>query len=1148
MRAATVLVVATISRPMPESRQLTQTIAFASLFLLGLLNPCPALSQQTATAIPWTGTVLDPDGQPVRAATVEIEANGRVQAVVTNSEGRFRFPNIAPATYVIAVDIHGRHLRSTQPRVLTAQPPNVVLTLSDSNTLLLVSEDSQIAKNGGGEQLSSSAVSEIPLNKRDFSALLLLAVGTSTDANGTNFTPQFAINGQRGVEATFAMDNAEISDPEMGGSTFSNFNVDAIQSIDSSSGWMPANIGRGASGFTNITTRSGTRRTHGSLFEFLRNSSLDARNYFDHASPVSPGRIPPFRRNEFGLTNGGSLFIPHVYDGHDHTFYFIELQALRQVLGTTQVFPVPTADERAGIDASAFPGDPLVVPVNAGIAKALARYPLPNYPQGAYGLHTFATSAKIVSNADQLSVRLDHQSVSRNHIFGRVTFDNLIGPTTNPDQTVIDPSFGLQYRDHQRNVTFDLTRTQSSRLLFDTQFGITRTTPAFHTNNTIDAAIKFNDGLFESFNSAAGSITAAFNNLVSLRQSTTMTFGHHVIKAGAEVRLNRDTSYFGQSPNGEYDFGGGTAYSPAELRSQSGAHVIHPGDPLPDTLSSFLLGSPFTYTVAVAPPLASGGDHIGPAATSRSAWGAYIEDTWKLNDRFTLNYGLRYEHYTPIEERARRTSSLEPASNAVGQVFVVNPQPPYQNSRFNWAPRVQLDVATAQHIVLHLGGGLTTIPPNIWQDNLLTGGSPFVIYPRLTSTSSDPIPYGFQITSAELPRAYTPAGQDIFPGNKTTGVAPNTIFDVDRYEQDLAALRPGDPITPLNVSGIDQRFGNAYLSTWTLGLERTFAGLTASANYIGTAAMRLPRVTFPNAYPGADPAFARHTRFNADGIAVGGFGTEQLVTANSHSSYHALQASLQGSTGHGGPGLQASYTWSKSIDDTSSATAGLNAGAVGALTLPSPQNPFDTHLEKGPSTFDTTHVFALSLAQDLHVDALALLRPLPLKLRSGWELISISTITSGSPFTVYSGVQQTGVGSGGVDRPDQIGAPVLSTTRSKREDYFGAGENNASFFSIPVGVSGGTGPNSGRFGTLGRNTFRGPAYYDFDFSVLKDTPVGHRGNGELAVIEFRSELFNLFNIVNMGLPANTLVGSGFGEISRTAGTSRQIQFSIKILY
>ncbi len=144
------------------------------------------------------------------------------------------------------------------------------------------------------------------------------------------------------------------------------------------------------------------------------------------------------------------------------------------------------------------------------------------------------------------------------------------------------------------------------------------------------------------------------------------------------------------------------------------------------------------------------------------------------------------------------------------------------------------------------------------------------------------------------------------------------------------------------------------------------------------------------------------------------------------------------------------------------------------------------------------------------------------------------------------------MGSIGADRPDQIGVPDLSTAHSStrsRDDYFGQGANNASFFSIPIGIAGGTGPNSGRFGTLGRDTFRGPAYYDFDFALIKTTPISHRSSGlERADLQFRGEFFNVFNIVNMGLPANTIKGSGFGLISKTGGTSRQIQFSVKLIY
>jgi len=117
-----------------------------------------------------------------------------------------------------------------------------------------------------------------------------------------------------------------------------------------------------------------------------------------------------------------------------------------------------------------------------------------------------------------------------------------------------------------------------------------------------------------------------------------------------------------------------------------------------------------------------------------------------------------------------------------------------------------------------------------------------------------------------------------------------------------------------------------------------------------------------------------------------------------------------------------------------------------------------------------------------------------------------------------------------------------------REDYFGLGANNASYFSIPINVPGGTGPNSGRFGTLGRNTFRGPGFHNFDLSLIKNTPIGPSSNAERIVLQFRAEFFNVLNLVNFGLPANTLLGPGFGYINRTAGPSRQIQFSLKLLY
>src|SRR5579863_8852460 len=385
-------------------------------------------------------------------------------------------------------------------------------------------------------------------------------------------------------------------------------------------------------------------------------------------------------------------------------------------------------------------------------------------------------------------------------------------------------------------------------------------------------------------------------------------------------------------------------------------------------------------------------------------------------------------------------------------------------------------------------------------------------------------------------------------------------MDVDRYEKDLASLT--HVFSALNLSGMDARLNNATMYTWTLGLQRKFGNLTADAGYVGTASEKLPRYSFPNAFAGASPGFAPQTQFDPAGHVIGGFGVQNIIVANSHSTYHALQTSLSGTVGHRGPGVQASYTWGKSIDDTSIVLPGT--GSTGAVAAGASQDPFDNHPEKGPSSFDVTHGFSLSIAQDLHLESVNFLEPVSRKVTDGWELLSIPSISSGSPFTVYSGIQQTGYGAGGVDRPDQIAKPQLSTARKVREDYFGhGGDNGVDFFSIPVHLDGGSGPNQGRFGTLGRNSFRGPAFYNFDFALIKDTPFGRRKSGaERMDLQFRSEFFNLFNIVTMGLPSNTLQvvvdhtkdtakilpNTGFGEISKTAGNSRQIQFSLKLIY
>jgi hypothetical protein len=312
----------------------------------------------------------------------------------------------------------------------------------------------------------------------------------------------------------------------------------------------------------------------------------------------------------------------------------------------------------------------LIVPVDPGIAKVLARYPLPNLPTGSYGVHTYATSSKVVTNANQFSVRIDHDFSDKNHFFVRFNFNNLTGPTTNPDQTAIDPSFGVQYIDRQRNLVFNFARTVSPKVSMVSSLSVTRSTPSFPTPNRIDPALKFSDGSFEAFNSAAGSVMTAYGNLFQAQQNFTIGTGTHTWKFGGEVRFNRDTTYFGTSPNGEYDFGGGTAYARANIPSLSGTHDIHAGDPLPDTLTGLLSGSSLCVYGGGRASYFSTENTLDRRQSIATPETIYAQDSWKLNARFVLDYGVRWEIYTPITERAKRTSGFLNTGNV--QQYVVN--------------------------------------------------------------------------------------------------------------------------------------------------------------------------------------------------------------------------------------------------------------------------------------------------------------------------------------------------------------------------------------------------------------------------------------------------------------------------------------------
>ena len=567
--------------------------------------------------------------------------------------------------------------------------------------------------------------------------------------------------------------------------------------------------------------------------------------------------------------------------------------------------------------------------------------------------------------------------------------------------------------------------------------------------------------------------------------------------------------------------------------------------------------TPFTYNTTAALAVTPQGNDFDAVAIRRDAYNVFFQDTWKVTPRFTLNYGLRYEANSRIGEAERRTSTFRtvdaqgksvPAwAPGARQIMILNPQPPFARHLNGWGPRLSAEWRATDGTVLRAGGGITTILFPLGTENVLTGVFPFIVSPFLSALPSAPVPFENRVVTLQLPSVYTTSGQLAFPNGRTNDVQPNTELDVPRFQADLSALVPGHQAQPLSVFGTAPYLPNGYIENYTASIERTFKDVVVNVAYVGTGGVKLPSVLSPNSYLGASPQFAHFTQFDSSGQVVGGYGPEYLMGAPSHSTYQALQISAAKSSPRLGLGLQSGYTFSKSLDDTSAIVLSFS-GPTGTVLQTLPQNPWNPGADKGPSTFDATQGFSTSVIQLLPLERVDCLRPLGNKLLAGWQILNITSVATGSPFSVYSGVQQTGVGSAGADRPDQIATPDFSTTRPVREDYFGRGGNNSSFFSIPIDVPGGTGPNQGRFGTLGRNTFRGPDYYDLDMALIKDTILGSRAHSEPSTLEFRAEFFNALNLVTFGLPVNILRGSGFGIINHTAGTSRQIQFSLKLIY
>jgi hypothetical protein len=646
---------------------------FVVTLLLFFVSITPVAAQEAGGTI--VGTVTDPSGATVRGANVTIKnvATGVTRNSTTNEDGVYTAPNLIPGTYEITITATGFATTEVQGVGLLAgdrREVNAVMKLGQvSDKVSVVSSeisDIQLASSEVRGVVDSHTVNELPLNGRDWTSLTLLepgvaqvrtqkALGVSNDRPNRGLGTDVTIGGNRPQGNNYRLDGVSINDYSSGapGSvTGGVLGVDAVQEFSVVTSNAPADYGKTSGGVINAASRSGTKAFHGSAYEFIRNSKLDTRNFFDTAKDASGNLIvPPFKRNQFGATAGGPII-------RDRTYFFADYEGLRQSLSQTNTITVPSQNARNGILVSGnVTVDPKVVPY-------LNLFPLPSSPTtGDTG--TFRFVAKQVTNEDFATGRIDHRISASDNLFGTYVFDR--GQQQNPDAY----NFKL-IGNHSSRQTFALEESHvfTPALVNTARFGFNRDVViAFTTLSAInpaaaDTTLGFNPGLpvgiitvgsgITQFSGGLGAISAyrfhfnsfqAYDDIFWTRNKHSLKFGCYAER----IQSNQFTQ--GASPNGFYTFG---------------------------SLSNFLQNIPTTFQTLL-------GTSRTPRDLRQSVFGGYIQDDYKIKPRLTLNLGLRYEMATVPTETANQLSTLVNFTDTTPHLG----SPYYSNPTLrNFAPRV----------------------------------------------------------------------------------------------------------------------------------------------------------------------------------------------------------------------------------------------------------------------------------------------------------------------------------------------------------------------------------------------------------------------------------------------------------------------------